>query len=420
MSISCVGLFESASAETLPTLGSWTYGGALDEDGQELLATSDGGYIIAGSTKSYGASHYDVMLLKVDSLGNEEWHKTYGGVNADCGYAIVATSDGGYAIAGYTASYGSGTDIWLIKVDSSGNVEWNKTYGGGGIEYGYDMIATSDGGFAIVGRTNSYGAGGFDVWLVKVDASGTLEWSQAYGGTGTEYGYGLVACSDGGYAIAGYTNSYGSGNYDVWLIKTDSSGGTEWTKTYGSNNAEYGYDLTATSDGGYAIIGQRYFSGKYYDVWLVKVDSSGTVQWNKNYGGNGQDCGYGVIATSDGGYALTGTYVAVFNGDINLWLAKVDSSGNVEWDRTFGGASTDVGYGLTATYGAGYAVVGYTKSSGAGNSDIWLIAVDSAGGFTGLFVLPEFVWGGLAAIIACFGAFLAFRIRSNSNPLKRL
>ena len=209
-----------------------TYGGTMDDLAYSLVQTVDGGYALAGETGSSGAGGYDVWLVKTDSSGNQLWNRTYGGTYDDAAQALVQTSDGGYALAGWTDSFGAGGyDFWLVKTDSSGNMLWNKTYGGTQNDVAYSLVQTVDGGYALAGSTVSSGAGGEDVWLVKTNSSGNQQWNKTYGGTQDDAAYSLVQTVDGGYALAGYTNSFGAGGEDVWLVKTDSSGNQQWNKT---------------------------------------------------------------------------------------------------------------------------------------------------------------------------------------------
>jgi len=370
-------------AQGLPELEwSKTFGNLGDDFGESVQQTPDGGYVIAGFTESYGAGGEDVWLIKTDSNGNKTWDKTFGGTSEDAGWSVRQTSDGGYIIAGSTSSYGAGArDAWLIKADSNGNKAWDKTFGGTSDDAGWSVQQTLDGGYIIAGGTGSYGAGEGDVWLIKTDSNGNKVWDKTFGGTSDDAGWSVQQTSDGGYVIAGFTGSYGAGGEDVWLIKTDSNGNKVWDKTFGGTSLDDGESVQQTSDGGYIIAGytESYGAGGE-DVWLIRTDSNGNKVWDKTFGGTSDDAGWSVQQTSNGGYIIAGSTGSYGAGEWDAWLIKTDSNGNKVWDKTFGGTSDDDGISVRQTSDGGYVIAGATVSYGAGDEDVWLIRLDREGG----------------------------------------
>jgi hypothetical protein len=390
---------------------SQTYGGTEWDIACSLVAASDGGYAIAGYTGSFGAGASDFWLVKTDAVGNMQWNRTYGGAGQDYAQSLVATTDGGYAIAGWTASFGAGSvDSWLVKTDALGNMQWNKTYGGTEADEAHSLMVTTDGGYALAGYTRSFGAGDYDFWLVKTDALGNIQWNKTYGGTEDEDPFSLVATLDGGYALAGSIVSSGSNGINTLLVKTDALGNMEWNKTYGETGINEPSSLIATSDGGYALAGilnmTDFFGVGNGDFWLVKTDASGNMQWNKTYGGIGEDQAYSVVATSDGGYALAGIWNRTTmhgHGISDFWLVKTDAFGNMQWNKTYGGTVIDEASSLVVASDGGYALAGYTNSFGAGFMDFWLVKTDEYG------IVPEYSSLLVPALVLTATAFLIIK-----------
>jgi hypothetical protein len=359
-----------------------TYGGANWDTGRSVVLTSDGSYVIAGTTGSYGAGNYDVLLIKVSADGVVLWNKTYGGELHDFGFSMVQTVDGGYAITGEVWSFGAGAaDMFLVKTDADGNMLWNKTYGGINSDFGFSVVRTNDGGYAIAGSTNSYDAGNFDVYLVKTDANGVMLWNKTYGGTNTDYGYFMIQTTDGGYAIVGETWSFGAGGLDVFLVKTDASGNLQWSETYGGINYDIGYSVVQTSDGGYAIIGITDSDGTgNYDVYLVKTGSDGYMLWNKTYDWSDFDVGLYLVQTSEGGYAIAGS-IDYYAAGSDVLLIKTDPNGNIQWSKTYGGTDTERAYAMVQTIDGSYTIVGETWSFDVDHGDLYLVKTDVEGEF---------------------------------------
>jgi uncharacterized delta-60 repeat protein len=349
-----------------------TYGGTNSERLYSVQQTSDGGYIVAGRTRSFGAGNYDIFLIKTNASGNVQWAKTYGGADWDEAFSVRQTSDGGYIVAGRTWSFAAGV-TFLIKTDASGNVQWAKTYGG----TPHSVQQTSDGGYIVAGYSVS---GGGNVLLIKTDANGNLVWAKTYGGTNIDWANSVQQTSDGGYIVAGSTRSFGAGNDDIFLIKTDANGNVQWAKTYGEWYNDRAYSVQQTPDGGYIVAGWTgSFGAGLADVFLMKTDANGNIIWFKTYGGTGYDEAYSVRRTSDGGYIVAG-YTASFGaGGEDIFLIKTDANGNIQWAKTYGGISGDKAYSVQQTSDGGFIVAGYTESFGVGGEDIFLIKTDANG-----------------------------------------
>ena len=218
-------------------------------------------------------------MIKTDEQGEELWDRTYGGVENDLGNFVMPTDDGGFIAVGATASYSVGRDdLWVVRTDAYGEVLWMRTFGGAGSDEGCGIARASDGRYIIVGATTSSGAGNHDIWLLKLDDEGRMEWNRTYGGKEWDWGSAVQEAPDGGLIIIGTTLSQGAGEADVWLIKTDPQGTQEWDQTYGGPDLDFGYSVSSTADGGYIITGQTYsFGAGNADMWIIKTDSQGMI-----------------------------------------------------------------------------------------------------------------------------------------------
>ncbi|MFX1343115.1 MAG: hypothetical protein ACFFAL_10555 [Promethearchaeota archaeon] len=365
----------SVRAQEFISPWNWTYGTAEYDFGHCVVEVSTGGFAITGSTGSLGPTGRDVWLILTDVNGNAQSSLTFGGALDDIGWDLIEVSSGGFLISGQTESFGAGnTDVWLIRVDASGTHLWNHTFGGLYDEWGWSVLEVSTGGFAIAGRTASWGAGSNDFWLIRTDADGNHLWNKTYGGIDSDAGRELVEVSGGGFAIIGATQSYGAGSSDVWLIRTDADGNQLWSRTFGGITSDSARSLVEVSTGGFAIAGAtQSFGAGAFDLWLIRTNANGDQVWSRTFGGLSLDEGRSLIEVSTGGFAITGYTGSLGAGLEDVWLILTDPSGNHLVNYTFGGTGVDFGYSLIEVSSGGYAIVGETDSFGAGLTDVWLI-----------------------------------------------
>jgi hypothetical protein len=354
------------------------YGGWDRDQGFGICATDDGGFILTGQSSSYGTQS-QVLVVKTDSNGDSLWTRNYGGYGWDQGNSVQLTSDGGYVIAGWTTSFGNGSQAYLIKTDSAGNVLWTGSYGGSGLEDAITVQQTSDEGYIFVGTTSSYGAGNYDVYAVKTNSAGEVEWAKPYGGVRDDRGYWVEQTADGGYIVCGYTQSFAP-HSGVYLIKTDSQGDTVWTRAYDASGCymAVGVCVQQTQDGGYIATGNSicYPEPGHYDLILIKTSANGDTVWTRHYGEHYEDFGNAVRQTPDGAYVAVGMTQS-FGADYkDLFLIQTDKNGDSLWTRTYGGSSFDLGSEVVEDSDGNYVVVGCTGSWGAGDSDFYLLKID--------------------------------------------
>jgi hypothetical protein len=339
--------------------------------------TSDSGFIIAGSTFSYSSGGSDAWLIKTDMEGKLLWDRPFGGETDDSAVSVEQTSDGGFILCGSTDSYSvGGSDVWIIKTDGQGNLEWDKPYGGENNDYGVSVQQTSNKGYIIAGNTFSWGAGGSDVWVIKTDIMGTRIWDRTFGAIKDEFVTSVQETSDGGYIIGATSFANDNTGSDIWLIKTDSNGNKLLEMSYGGPNNDSASSVRETSDGGYIIAGTTSsFSVGGSDVWLIKTDKKLNKVWDKTFGGVNDDSSASVKQTLDGGYVIAGTTSSYGDGNSDVWLIKVDNKGNRIWDKTFGGKKNDSGASVQETLRNEYILAGTSNSYSAGGSDAWLLRV---------------------------------------------
>ncbi|HLP95844.1 MAG TPA: T9SS type A sorting domain-containing protein [Saprospiraceae bacterium] len=393
------------------------FGGSDSDDAYAVQQTQDGGYVVAGSTVSidgdivgnHGGSEY--WVIKLNANGQLNWKKTYGSTNNEGCYKIRQTSDGGYILAGFTSSNNgqvSGNhgdlDAWIVKIDSTGLIQWQKCYGGSFWEEAWSITGTTDGGYIFAGRTGSSDGevtgyhGAFDFWVVKTDANGEIQWQKALGGSDIDLGYVVKQTSDGGYIIIGESLSNdgdvqgANGNGDYWVVKLNSSGEIAWTRMLGGPSLDRANDVWETSNGSFVVFGHitknggdisTYYGG--YDWWLVKLDASGDLIWEKTYGGSKDDFSRSIYQTSDGGFIMAGSTnskdgdVQDNDGGVDFLLIRVDSSGQILWQKTLGGTMGERAYSIAGTKDGGSIVAGFAWSNNGdvsgvhGVADYWIV-----------------------------------------------
>jgi len=400
-----------------------TYGGSKNDSAQEVVSTNDGGYAVLGFTQSMNGDitdkqneSFDFWVLKFNEENELQWNKTYGGTGDDKGQDIIQTLDGGYAILGSSLSNDedvSGNqgqnDFWLAKLDASGTISWQKSFGYLGVDYGISVIQTSDSGYLISGVldvTASGGAGntsrmahaGGDYWAIKLDTSGTIEWSKYYGGLFTDTPEGIVETEDNGFIIVGSSDSMDTnisnniGSYDFWVVKIASTGAIVWEKSYGGNEIDEARSIVKSGDGNYMIAGDTRSNDVDVsnnkgaaDLWLIKISPLGELLWEKTFGGTSFDVARDISATQDGGFLMAGSSrsndedVAENKGQNDAWALKVNSSGTLEWEASVGGSNIDFAYGITELANNTIVVIGDTTSN---NKDI-----TTNKGFTDLLII---------------------------------
>lgn len=372
--------------------GAWTalYGGDEGEEMEGVWVTSDGGFIVTGATGSYRDENGDAWIIKLDTSSEVDWQRTYGGEGVEYAIDIKETGDGGYIVVGWTSSFGAGQeDFWVFKLDEVGDIVWEKTYGGEGVEQAWSVDLTRDGGFVVAGGTTSFGAGGADYWVLKLDGAGNILWQKTYGGPDDDGGGGayeeyvvrVLEDEDGNYVLASHTLSFGAGEYDIWVVKLDPDGEILWQKAYGGRYGESLWSFQETSGGGYIVPGVSvsFSPDESGDLWVLKLDKDGDIEWQRIYGVTGYwDEALSVGATSNGG-SIIGGYYEEGSEDWDLFLLRLDSSGNALWQRVYE-YGWDWPNAVQQLKHGGYVVVGVTWPYDQGlPEDLWVMRLAEDG-----------------------------------------
>jgi hypothetical protein len=306
------------------------YTGAPTDAGYSLKNLPENiGFIITGC-RYCAFTTRKIYLVKTDTLGDIIWAKQYAPNVDQAAYDIELTDVDNYVITGYASVQSGSPYVYLFKTDQDGTLLWSR-YFGGGYDIGYSLCRTNDGGFAIAGRTDSFGYGSADVYVIKVNDSGAPQWTKTYGGAAYDEGRSIEQTSDGGYIIAGYTSSFGHGNADVYLVRTDENGDTLWTRTYGGTALDKGYSAIQRDDGGFLITGvTSSFGNGGYDVYLIRTKENGDTMWTKTFGGSDYDQGFSTIRTIDGGYIIVGVS-STLDYYYDIYVIKLNELGITTW-----------------------------------------------------------------------------------------
>jgi hypothetical protein len=360
-------------------------GGNEKDYANAIRQTSDGGYIVGGYTESFGAGDPDFWIVKLERNGDVRWQKTYGDSEWDICNDITETSDGGYSAVGTTQSTGGGEfDIWILNLDRNGNVIWQKSYGGDSYDYAFSIDQTADGGFIIGGYTSSFGVGKIDMWILKLDEGGTISWQKTFGGSEDDFISSVRETSDEGYIVTGYTESFGAGDRDIWVVKLENNGDITWQKTYGRTDYEdCNSSIQQTSDGGYILTGYTWLNASAEGhIWIAKLTSGGSILWENSYEGNDVDYPYAIQQTCDSDGNSSGYILAshtLNNGPAvttpcDISLLKIDEDGSIEWQTTYRGGVWDNPSSLQHITDGGFIIAGYTAG------DVLILKIDENGG----------------------------------------
>jgi uncharacterized delta-60 repeat protein len=359
-----------------------TYGGNSEDSPWKIVNIPNFGFAIEGRTRSFGNSSEDFLFFTADSNGTPLLQKVFRANNLDEPYTMIRTSDGGYLIGGNSNSFGEGSkDILFLKLNSTGEIEWQKTIGGYYDDAVLSVIQTSDGSYVAAGWSFSVGAGGTDAWILKITPNGSLQWQKTYGSKGYDFAYSVTETIDGGIVLVGQSDVFSGSDNDVWVVKLDNSGDIVWQKTYGDSKDESAKAVLQNPDGT-LIIGawSKSFGNGSSDFWLLKLNSDGSVIWQKAYLANGEDNFFAIDRAKDNGYILVGGSNSIDNSNYDFLVLRVSENGSILWKKAYGGSETDQASSVATSEGGGFFVAGWSFSfSGSISSDILVLKTDEDG-----------------------------------------
>jgi hypothetical protein len=367
----------SASAQAPDVDWMKTYGGTGGEEIYAIDVTGDG-YIIAGHTSSYGGGNADLYVLKTDLNGDSLWMAVWGTSRQERGRDVIACSGGGYAVVGIERIVQANMpQVFFHRLDAAGAIVNTKNYGHIGDDDAWSIVETSDGGFLIGGTTDVSNSGNNNVYLIRTDASGDTLWTRNYGGLEDDEGYRAEQTPDGGFIVVGHTDAAGASDVDLYLIRTDANGDTLWTRRHGGPNVEFGYCVRPTSDGGFIVAGstESYGAGQS-DFYLVKTNALGDSLWTRTYGGHHYEYARSVI-TNNNGYTIVGHSQSFGNADKDMYIVRTTLLGDVLWAKVIGEEREDWGYDIETTSDGCYVVAGYTNSYGESDNKAWLVKLEA-------------------------------------------
>lgn len=354
------------------------YGGPDDQDALAIRPLPDGGFVMAGDLGRPGAGDWDAWVLRLSPEGRVAWQEALGTGLGEWASNAVPTSDGGIVLVGECQWRRGSGDAWVARLDGQGRSLWQRRIGGDGYDELLGIEQTPDGGFIASGTTDSAGAGSGDLWVVRLAADGTPQWQRTYGGAGAEgpwdYSLPIRRTSDGGYVLCSGTTSFGAGSWDVWVLKLDADGNVLWERAFGGASDELPAAVIETSGGDLVVAATTTsFGAGNGDVWILRLSPGGELVWDRTFGGAGDEAAYGIAETRDGGLVTAAVTNSFGVGSYDAWILKLEGDGRIAWQRTYGGAGSEVPFAMQVheTPDGGLVVAGSTASTASGSYDAW-------------------------------------------------